>query len=270
MSNRAVLITGCSRGIGHHAALELARRGWRVIATIRSDEGRRALEAAGIRVEHLDLQDEPEVRVREIIATHGPIDAIVANAGGGLFGCFEDLEPDEFRDNVEVNLFGTVACARAALPSLRRRRGRLVVIGSIAGRRSAPGSSAYNCSKFALEGWAEALRFELAPFGVPVVIVEPGLTRSGFQQARRRGRRVGDGTYAAITRRLESLHRANAEQVQPVETAVASIVQALEQRSPPLRIVPTSAARAELLAVRLLPWSVWERLAAWKLKLPRA
>ena len=269
MSTRTVLITGCSRGIGHHAAITLAQRGWRVIATTRSDEGRAALEAAGVRIEPLDLLSEPEAGVASILATHGPIDALVANAGYGLFGCFEDLEPAELRANLEVNLFGTLACARAALPSLRQRRGRLVVVGSIAGRRAAPGSSAYNASKFALEGWAEALRFELAPFGVPVVIVEPGLTRSGFQQARKRGRRVGSGAYAAIIRRLEALHRENAEKVQPVDTAVASIVQALEQPTPPLRIVPTRGAQLELLAARLLPWPVWERLVDWKLRLPR-
>jgi NAD(P)-dependent dehydrogenase (short-subunit alcohol dehydrogenase family) len=269
MTTRTVLITGCSSGIGHHAALTLAQRGWRVIATTRSDTGRRALEAAGVHIEPLDLLDEPEARVRTIIDDHGPIDALVANAGYGLLGCFEDLEPREFRANLEVNLFGTVACARAALPGLRARHGRLVVIGSIAGRRAAPGSSAYNSSKFALEGWAEALRYELAPFGVPVVIVEPGLTRSGFQQARLRGHRVGSGPYAAITRRLDALHKANADKVEPVSTAVASIVQALEQPSPPLRIVPTRGAQLELLAARLLPWPVWERLVAWKLKLPR-
>ena len=181
----------------------------------------------------------------------------------------EDLDPDEFRRQLEVNLFGTLACARAALPSLRQRHGRLVVVGSIAGRRAAPGSSAYNCSKFALEGWAEALRFELAPFGVPVVLVEPGVTRSGFAQARVRGRRVGSGVYAAITARLDAIH-SDKGQAAPTATAVRSVIQALERRSPPLRIIPTAGARAELLAAGLLPWTLWERLASTKLRLPRA
>jgi NAD(P)-dependent dehydrogenase (short-subunit alcohol dehydrogenase family) len=269
MSARTVLVTGCSRGIGHHSALALARRGWRVVATLRGDEGRAPLEAAGVTVAQLDLLDDPQGRVEAIIAELGSLDALVANAGYGLFGCFEDLEPDELRQQLEVNLFGTLACARAALPSLRRRRGRLVVVGSIAGRRAAPGSSAYNCSKFALEGWAEALRFELEPFGVPVVIVEPGLTRTGFAASRLRGRRVGEGAYAAITRRLLALHSDSADQGVAVETAVRGILRGLEDPSPPLRIVPTASARAEVLAARLLPWALYERLARGKLRLPR-
>ena len=267
---RTVLITGCSRGIGHHAAIALAQRGWRVFATTRDDAGRAALEGAGVQVATLDLLDGPEARVRAIIHGAGGIDALVANAGYGLFGCFEDLDPDEWRQQLEVNLFGTVACARAALPSLRQRHGRLVVVGSIAGRRAAPGSSAYNCSKFALEGWAEALRYELQPFGVPVVLVEPGLTQSGFHQARVRGRRVGIDAYGAITRRLEALHKQKEGQGAPVDTAVRSIIQALEHPSPPLRIFPTASARAEVLAPRLLPGAIYERLVRAVLRLPRA
>ncbi len=268
-SQRTVLITGCSRGIGLHTALELARRGWRVVATLRSDEGRAELEGAGIRVEHLDLLDDPLARMRAIVEDIGGLDALVANAGYGVYGCFEDLDPDEFRQQLEVNLFGTIACARAVLPALRASRGRLVVIGSIAGRRAAPGSSAYNCSKFALEGWAEALRHELAPFGVPVVLVEPGLTVTGFAKARIRGRRVGGGPYAAITARLDALHREKGGGGSSVDTSVRAIVKALEGRSPPLRIVPTADARAEILVARLLPWPLYQRLASWKLRLPR-
>ena len=142
------------------------------------------------------------------------------------------------------------------------------MVGSIAGRRAAPGSSAYNCSKFALEGWAEALYFELQPFGVPVVLVEPGLTRTGFQQARVRGRRVGSGAYGSITARLDALHRESTGKGAPVDSSVRCIVQALEQPSPPLRIIPTASARAEVLAALLLPWSAYRRLVRTKLRLP--
>ncbi len=268
--SRSVLITGCSRGIGHHTALGLAQRGWRVIATTRSEPGRAALEAAGITVEHLDLLDHPQTRVETIIAAHGPLDALVANAAYGVSGCFEDLDDDELRQQLEVNLFGAMACARAALPGLRARRGRLVLIGSIAGRRAAPGSGAYNCSKFALEGWGEALRFELDPFGVKVVIVEPGPTESGFAAARQPGRRVGTGPYAAITRRIHALQGESAGAAAPVETAVRAIAHALEAPNPPLRILPTTRARAEVTAARLLPWRVYEAIVRAKLRLPKA
>jgi NAD(P)-dependent dehydrogenase (short-subunit alcohol dehydrogenase family) len=268
-TGRSVLITGCSRGIGHHSALALAARGWQVTATLRGEQGRARLLEAGVRVERLDLLEAPLARTRQIVAGVDRLDALVANAGYGLFGCFEDLDPDEIRQQMEVNLFGVMACARAALPALRASRGRLVLVGSIAGRRAAPGSSAYNCSKFALEGWAEALRHELAPFGVPVVVVEPGLTRTGFAAARVRGRRVGAGPYRAITERLDALHRAKADQGASVDSSVRAIVRALEQSSPPLRIQPTAGARAEVLAARLLPGAVYERLVRAVARLPR-
>jgi NAD(P)-dependent dehydrogenase (short-subunit alcohol dehydrogenase family) len=266
MSAGRILITGCSSGIGHHSAIALAQRGWSVVGTLRAETGRAALEAAGVRVEQLDLLERPGERVAALVATHGGFDALLANAGFGIVGCFEDLSEAEWRRQLEVNLFGTVACARAVLPSLRQRRGRLVVVGSIAGRRAAPGSSAYNCSKFALEGWAEALRFELAPFGVPVVLVEPGLTRSSFLASRPLAAAAGHGPYAAITARIRALHHQQAPQAAPVDTAVRAVIRALETPSPPLR---TASARAELLASRLLPWVVYERLANWKLRLPR-
>ncbi len=268
MNRHRVIVTGCSSGIGHHTALELANREYRVVATLRSDDGRAALEAAGVQVAHLDLTDEPERATASIVDSLGGLDALVANAGCGFFGCFEDLTDADLRAQMEVNFFGTAACVRAALPALRASRGRLVVLGSIAGRRAAPGSSAYNASKYALTGWSESLRHELAPFGVEVVLVEPGLTRTGFQAARRSAAHAGQGPYAAITRRLRELHGAQSDKAAPVHTSVRAIVRALELPSPPIRVVPTASAKAELLAARLLPWPVWEALVRWKLRLP--
>ena len=131
-----VLISGCSRGIGHHAALALARRGWTVIGTLRGEEGRAELEAAGVQTTRLDVCDEAGARrvVAEVLARHGGLDAVVANAGQGLFGCFEDLDSDEIRALFEINLFGAMHLVRAALPGLRTRRGRVVLISSVAGR----------------------------------------------------------------------------------------------------------------------------------------
>jgi len=262
---RRALVTGCSRGIGRATALALVARGWRVVGTLRDDRERAALEAAGVEVALLELRADPGAAVKAIIARLGGLDALVANAGAATFGCFEDLSAAELRDQLEVNFFGPAACAGAALPALRQSRGRLVLVSSIAGRRSAPGSSAYNASKFALEGWAEALRHELSGFGVPVVLVEPGLTATGFAAARTRAARAGQGPYAALTRRLDALHATGSQGAAPAATAVASILAALELPAPPLRLVPTAQARAELWAVRLLPWPLWEALVRFKL-----
>ncbi len=272
MSERVVLVTGCSRGIGRAAALALAQRGWRVVATLRGEQGREVLQDAGVQVRQLDIRDNAAVQrlVQELVQEHGGLDGLVANAGYGLYGCFEDLDDEEIRQQMEVNFFGTLACARAALPQLRRRRGALVLVSSIAGRRGAPGSSMYNASKFALEGWGEALRYELQPFGVRVALVEPGYTVSGFQAARVRGARVGSGAYAAISQRLDALHRASAGGGAPVETAVRSIVLGLEDPRVPLRLLPTAKARLEVMAARMLPGAVFEGLVRWHLRFPRS
>jgi len=263
-AGRRVLVTGCSRGIGRATALALAARGWRVTGTLRGEEGRADLEAAGVAIAHLDLLRDPEAAVRAAIDREGGLDALVANAGAGLFGCFEDQDEADLREQLEVNFFGPVACARAALPALRAQRGRLVLVSSIAGRRGAPGSSAYNAAKFALEGWGEAVRHELGPFGVKLVLVEPGPTESGFSAARRRAARAGSGPYAPLTAALERLHgRMRAREI-PVDSAVAAIVEALEASRPPLRIVPGTGARFELAAARAVPWSLWEALVRWQ------
>ncbi len=268
---RRVLITGCSRGIGHHSAIALARAGWTVVATLRSEDGQAALEAAGVQVVYADVVDRVQVErvVAQVVDQHGGLDALVANAGVGLFGCFEDLHPDQVRAVMEVNFFGALHCARACLPHLRASRGRLVAISSVAGRRSAPGSSLYNASKFALEGWAEGLRFELAPFGVPVVLVQPGPTETGFPTAKGTGKQVGRGPYARITSRIEELQAEAFEHPEPVDTVVAAVRRALEDPNPPFRIATGRGTRAQILAHRILPWRAWEALVRRKLALPK-
>lgn len=266
-----VLITGCSRGIGHALALALAGRGWTVVATLRDGSGRAALQQAGVQTAQLDVTDLPGslALVAEIVARHGRLDAVVASAGRGLTGCFEDLDPDQVRDIIEVNVFGAMNTVRAALPAVRAARGRVVLISSIAGTRSAPGSSAYSASKFALEGFGESLRHELAPFGVQVVMIEPGATATGFVAARGVGARTGTGTYAAISGRLRQLLDENSADPEPVSVVVDGLLVALEGRRPPFRIPTGRGVRAQILARRLLPWRAYERLVRTKLALPK-
>ncbi|MCB9744747.1 MAG: SDR family oxidoreductase [Alphaproteobacteria bacterium] len=269
---RVILVTGCSRGVGRALALERASRGWTVVATLRGEAGRAPLEAAGVEVEALDVTDGPahDALVARVLARHGRLDAVVANAGAGLFGCFEDLDDAEIRALFEVNLLGVMSLLRAALPALRVSRGRVVLISSVAGLMAAPGSSAYSATKFALEGLGESLRHELAPFGVRVVLVEPGPTDTGFFAARGRGARVGQGPYAAITRRLEDLHAQMSAQREPAHVVVQGVARALDGRAPPLRIATGEGVAVQILAKRLLPWPVYEAVARLKLRLPRS
>lgn len=265
---KTALITGTSRGIGRDLALTLAGRGWDVVGTLRSDEGRAELEAAGVDVVTVDVTDRASVEaaVFHTVTHHGSLDLLVANAGVGLFGCFEDVDPEQIRRVFEVNFFGVLACTRAALPHLRASAGRIVVISSIAGRRSAPGSSAYNASKFAVEGWAEGLRHELAETGVGLTLVQPGPIATGFFEQRVAGPRSGRGTYAAITQRVRELQDQALQKAAPPSTVTRVVLDVLDEKHPPpFRVAVGGGTAAQLTVVKLLPWMLWEKLVAWRI-----
>ncbi|MGH9493311.1 MAG: SDR family oxidoreductase, partial [Terriglobales bacterium] len=185
MSGKIVVITGASSGIGLLAAVELARRGHSVVATMRDllrrgrlDEAAAAAGVAG----HLDLRrldvtefDSIPTVISEIVRDHDRIDVLVNNAGFALAGFAEDLRLEEIRLQLETNFFGHVAMTKAAIPVMRAQRsGHIIMISSISGRAASPVTSSYAASKFALEGWSEALRIELRSLGIRVVLVEPG------------------------------------------------------------------------------------------------
>jgi len=268
--SKVVLITGCSRGIGKAAALSLVAQGWTVVGTLRSAKGREDLEAAGIHVISMDVTDAEQVErgIREILDQYGRLDALVANAGQGLFGCFETLSESQTRTVMEVNFFGVLQCARLALPALRESQGRLVVISSVAGRRAAPGSSLYNASKFAIEGWAEGLSYELDPFGVDVVLIEPGPTESGFFEQKTWGDRSVEA-YAPLNERLAELQSKVTSKCVPVEVVTRAIERALTQRNPPFRIPTGGNTKLQLVAKGSLPERWWRGLVKGAVKFPK-
>ena len=187
-----VLITGASTGFGRDAAERLARRGHHVFATMRDIKGRNAehresLErlASGedlrLQVLELDVTDEESVRTAVVGALHhaGHLDVVINNAGVAGVGVTEAYTPEQFQQMFDINLFGVVRVNRAVLPSMRQRRsGLLIHVSSGAGRFAVPAMAAYCASKFALEALADAYRFELLPFGIDSVLVEPGIYRT--------------------------------------------------------------------------------------------
>ena len=182
----SVLITGCSSGIGLEATTALARRGWRVFASMRDVTKRerldRAVEVAGasplVDVVQLDVTDTASIEAavaRVMEATGNRLDAVVNNAGVSAGGTFEDMADIEFRRIVETNFFGVLNVTRSVLPAMRERRsGRIAVVTSAGAFFGTPGLSAYASSKWALEGWAESLALEVMPFGLDVICIEPG------------------------------------------------------------------------------------------------
>ena len=178
---RTVVITGTSTGIGHATALDLDRRGFTVFATVRREQDGARLEAAAsdrLRTRLLDVTDPASVEtaaatVAEAVGAAG-LDALVNNAGIATPGPLEFLDLNDLRRQFEVNVTGQVAVTQAFLPLVRRATGRIVNVGSIGGRSALPFAGAYCASKYALEGLTDALRMELKPDGIEVVLIEPG------------------------------------------------------------------------------------------------
>jgi NAD(P)-dependent dehydrogenase (short-subunit alcohol dehydrogenase family) len=183
---RSALVTGTSTGFGLVTVVELAKRGWRVFATMRNLDKRGRLEAAlkvagvgdSVDIAQLDVTDAASIRAavaRTLDATGGSLDAVVHNAGVAAGGAFEDIPEPELRRVMETNFWGILALTRALLPTFRlRRAGRILIVSSESAFAGQPANSIYCASKWAIEGWAESLAYEVSPFGIDVVLVEPG------------------------------------------------------------------------------------------------
>jgi NAD(P)-dependent dehydrogenase (short-subunit alcohol dehydrogenase family) len=192
---KAILITGTSSGFGKATARLFARQGWNVVATMRRPADERELtQLPNVLVTRLDVQDRPSIAaaLHAGIARFGRIDALVNNAGFGLFGLFEATPREKIAEQFDVNVFGVMDVTRALLPHFRRNRGGLILnLGSGAGVFTLPMLSLYCASKFALEGFTEALAYELASQNIVVKMIEPGGVlstnfgrRSGAESAR--------------------------------------------------------------------------------------
>jgi NAD(P)-dependent dehydrogenase (short-subunit alcohol dehydrogenase family) len=269
---RTALITGASSGFGLLTSVTLARRGWRVLATMRDLSRRSRLEAAAreagvldqIEIHSLDVTHAEQITaISELIETRGtPLDALVNNAGFAVPGFAEDVSDAELREQFDANFFGAAAVTRAILPQMRRQGfGHIAMVSSVSGRGGFPGVSSYVASKFALEGWAETLRFELKALGVNVVLVEPGSFNTDIWT---RNAKVTAGMQdpqapnaARVTRWRAELERNNKKtNPQIVADRIAAI---LENPNPKLRYVIGTDARMALMLRAILPWSLFER-----------
>src|SRR5919106_1645818 len=188
-NHKVAVVTGSSTGIGYETSLILARNGFLTYATMRNlnkSENIKSIaskENLPIQIKQLDVTDDVSVTnaIQAISSEAGRIDVLVNNAGYGLKGAFEDLAMDEIKAQYETNVFGLIRTSQAVLPIMRRQKsGTIVNISSGAGRFGLPGASAYVSTKFAVEGLSESMSYELEPFGIKVVIVEPGVIRTNF------------------------------------------------------------------------------------------
>ncbi len=181
--SRAVLITGCSSGIGHATAERLATAGWPVYATARRAESIADLADRGCVTLGLDVTDEQSMRaaVAAVEEAEGAVGVLVNNAGYSQSGAVESVPMDRIRAQFETNVFGLVRMCQLALPGMRRQRwGRIVNVSSMGGRMTFPGGGTYHATKHAVEAFSDALRFEVRGFGIEVVVIEPGLIKTRF------------------------------------------------------------------------------------------
>jgi len=273
MTGRSILITGCSSGIGWTSAKVMKARGWRVLATARSDKDRQRLASElGVEALALELADPVSISACAKTAlerTGGQLDALFNNAAYGQPGAVEDLAPYVLRRQLEVNVIGTHALTTAIIPAMRARRsGRIVQCSSLLGVVAGPYRGAYCASKFALEALSDCLRLELAGTGIQVSLIEPGPIRSRFVDnalAAARGYIDIDGSVHAARYKqiLAGLERGGRQtfKLEP-EAVAAKLVHAVESRRPRPRYPVTIPAHAAGVLKRLLPTRWLDQLAA--------
>jgi NAD(P)-dependent dehydrogenase (short-subunit alcohol dehydrogenase family) len=203
--SRVALVTGASSGIGEHTARRLQGAGFAVYGVARRTERMASLREAGVRTIGMDLTDDASITagLKQLIDETGRIDVLVNNAGYGSYGALEDVPIDEARRQFEVNLFGMARLIQLALPQMRRQgSGRIINVSSIGGKIYEPLGSWYHATKFAVEGLSDSLRIELKPFGIDVVLIEPGPIRTEWNAIARQNMvaNSADGVYAGQAR----------------------------------------------------------------------
>ncbi|MEO8293700.1 MAG: oxidoreductase [Actinomycetota bacterium] len=266
LPERVALVTGCSTGIGRASALALQRAGVITYASARRPETLAELEAAGCRTMALDVTDEAARAdaVAAIEREQGRLDVLINNAGYAEYGPLEEISLERWRREFETNVFGAVGLIQLALPGMRERgAGRIVNMSSMGGLMAFPLGAPYHASKFALEALSDALRVEVAPFGIDVVVIEPGIIATGYADTASAGlREVAEGPYgglatsflAAMTSIYQGRGAASPERVADV------VVRAVTAARPRTRYKVTLNARLLPAARSVLPDRMWDAL----------
>jgi NAD(P)-dependent dehydrogenase (short-subunit alcohol dehydrogenase family) len=266
--SKAVLVTGCSSGIGRATAQRLAAEGWKVYATARRPETIADLRERGCETLALDVLDEDSMKraVETVSEADGAVGVLVNNAGYSQSGAVETVPPDAVRRQFETNVFGLIRMCQLVLPGMRTQHwGKIVNMGSMGGRVTFPGGGVYHATKYAIEAISDALRFEVRGFGVDVILVEPGLITTEFGQtaAASVDQSPESGPYAGFNRRVANLTEGAYRG--PLrflgggpESVAATIAGALKADRPKPRYPVTPIARLMINQRRFTPDQLWD------------
>ncbi|MFL6378431.1 MAG: SDR family oxidoreductase [Nitrososphaeraceae archaeon] len=264
-SQKVAVVTGSSSGIGFETALLLARSGFHTYASMRNLGKSKNIteitnkEKLPLQVVQLDVNDDRSVieAIDKIVAENQKIDVLVNNAGYGLFGSLEDLSIEEIKVQFETNFFGVVRVTQQVLPVMRKQNtGIIVNVSSVGGQIGIPGLSAYHSTKFALEGLSESISYELEPFGIRVVIIEPGVIRTNIINSSIIAKKALDpkSPYLSLMKKLENNFKSmmeNASASSPPEEVAKIVLQAVTSESPQLRYAVGNDATTLLQAKRM-------------------
>ncbi|WP_246939385.1 oxidoreductase [Bacillus pinisoli] len=279
MSQPVVVVTGSSSGFGLHTCLAFAKAGYRVVATMRNtDRGEELIQQAAllnvgdsIHVYPLDVTSEQSIQSwKGYMEQIGRIDILVNNAGYAGAGFVEEIPINEYRKQFETNVFGVISVTQAILPMMREQKlGKIINISSISGRIAFPGLSPYIASKHALEGWSESLRLEVKPFGLDVILIEPGSYQTNIwstgKQVTERSLQI-DSPYYPFMKKLEALLKEGESSFGEPNEVAQLIVKVAKQKNPPLRFPIGKGVKQGIALKHLIPWQMWEKIFLNKLK----
>jgi short-subunit dehydrogenase len=272
---KTVLITGCSTGIGYALAEEFHARGHRVYATARRLESLDALKARGIRVARLDVNDASSINalLQQLAADGATIDILVNNAGYGAMGPLAEFPQEELRRQFETNVFSVLAMTQALVPGMvSRRSGRIVNIGSVSGVLVTPFSGAYCATKAAVHALSDALRMELAPFGIQVITVQPGGIQSQFGATASQGVAARSDTlslYAPVADAIAARANASQQDATPAADFAREMVEAVLKAHPAAVLRIGHGSRMMPMLKRWLPLRQLDRILSRRFRLDR-
>jgi NADP-dependent 3-hydroxy acid dehydrogenase YdfG len=278
--SKAVLITGCSSGIGAATAEKLVADGWKVYATARRPETLAELADQGCETLALDVTDEASMvaAVKHVVDAEGAVGVLVNNAGYSQSGAVESVPIDQVRRQFDTNVFGLIRMCQLVLPGMREQRfGKIVNIGSMGGRLTFPGGGLYHATKYAVEAISDALRFEVRGFGVDVILIEPGLIVTNFGEVAAgsvEGAEQDEGPYAAFNRKVARLTAGvykgpMAKLGGGPESVAKTIAGALKSGRPKPRYPVTPSAHLLINQRRLVPDQLWDLMMRTQYPTPK-